>query len=56
MTLRAPSEMTAEGRYFASNIIILYNYNYIDSTPWKAIIGMALRAIKITTYTTVRGR
>ena len=23
-----------------------YKYIYIDSTPWKAIIGIALRAIK----------
>ena len=26
--------------------IIIYIYNYIDSTPWKANIGMALQAIK----------
>ena len=41
MTLQGSSEMMAKGRYFASNIIIIY----IVQTRGKVIIGMALWAI-----------
>ena len=38
---------TTHSRASDTNIYNSYIiYNYIDSTPWKAIIGMAVQAIK----------
>ena len=43
-------EFSTTGPFSFNICYILIVYTNIDSTPWKAIIGMTMQAIKMSTY------